>query len=346
MGPTEMNRIMVGQAGVGGFGRRRRGFLRESGLFELVACYDIDAEAMRACREEDGAQPEESFDALIDRQDIEAVVISTGARFHAQQAIAAMDQGKHVFIEKPLCSTADEMKAILEKQNETGLAIGTGHHDLVHDEVPATIKRHIDTGELGVITAFEAMTASSGGLACGADSWRAAEGLNPGGMLFQCGIHKIHELRYYFGEVTSVSCFMRYDLRPEIKVADSAICTLLFDSGAYGTLHAHYVTPYRHTMTIMGTKANLLFENRFGHGGKHLWRQNQRERFDGGYEPRLELAFDCTTDWCGNLKAFHRMIRTGEAAYPSNRDAAEALKVVLAADESAARQGAPVAIDE
>lgn len=340
----ETNKIKVGQAGVGGFGRRRRGFLRDSKLFDLIACYDIDTDAMRACHEQDGAVPEESFEALIARQDIEAIVISTGARFHAQQAIAAMDEGKHVFIEKPLCSTAEEINAILDKQKATGLAVGTGHHDLVHDEVPATIKRYIDTGELGAVTAFEAMTASSGGLACGADSWRAAEGLNPGGMLFQCGIHDIHELRYYFGEVASVSCCMRYDLRPEVKVADSAICTLQFASGVYGTIHAHYVTPYRHTMNIMGTKSNLLFKNRFGHGGKKLSLQRLREQLDGGYEPRIELGFDCETDWCGNLKAFHEMIRTGKEVHPCNRDASQALRVVLAAAQSAAQGGTPVSI--
>lgn len=337
------NKVKVGQIGLGVFGKRRRKYLRESGLFELVACYDLRPEAMEQCRIEDGAEPCGSYEEMLARPELEAVIIATGACDHAEQAVAAMERGLHVFIEKPLCSTPEELRQIVECQARTGLAVGTGHHDLSVEDSSVAIERLV-RNEIGQPVAFHAVTASSGGWNGAVDSWRFKEGRNPGGMLFQCGVHKIHELRFYFGEVRRVSCLLRGNLRPETPVADSAICTLEFASGIFGTLHAHYVTPYHHTLNIYGTRANVYYENRFGHAGKHLLRQELPPVLDGAFETRAEIKLDCPTDWCGNLRSFYRMVREGGDVYPSLTDAAAAVSVIFAADQSAAEGGAPATL--
>jgi predicted dehydrogenase len=331
-------KLKVGMVGVGGFGAYRRERMRETGLFELVAAYDLNAEALARCQREDGAKPVGSYKELLSAPGIEAILISTGASFHAEQALPAMEKGLHVFVEKPLCSTPSEVEALAAMQKKTGLVVGVGHHDHSRDAVSMTIKEMIDTGQLGKVVSFEFTTAHSGGLVMKPGEWRADRAKNPGGMLFQCGVHAIHELLFYFGAITRVSCMMRYDVHTS-PTADVALCHLQFASGLIGALNAYHVTPYRHTLFVYGTRVNLYrFEGAFDEP-KRLFAQETK--LDGKKEPEVRVAVKGATDDCGNLRSFHRAIREGGRPYPSLFDGARAVQAVFAADESA-RLGRPV----
>lgn len=329
---TQHRKMRVVQVGVGGFGGYRRMRMRETGLFELVAAYDWNPQALEKARAEDGARPAADYDALLETPDIEGVVISTGGKFHAEQVIKAARKGLHVFVEKPLCSTLEEARELIRVQKETGVVIGTGHNDHSHDAVSLTIKRLLDSGELGRCATFEATTAHSGGLLIKPGDWRGDPEKNPGGMLFQCGVHKIHELMFYFGPVTHVSCMMRYDVHTT-GTADVAICHLKFASGLIGTLNAYHVTPYRHTLSIFSTKTNLYRYDRFFDEGTELL--SQTTRLDGKKEPEVRVTIAGEDDDCGNLKSWFRCVREGGEPYPSLMDGARAVAVVFAAEESA-----------
>ena len=117
-------RLRVAQVGVANYGARRRQIMRASGLFELVSAYDLNPAAMEQCQKEDGARPVASYTELLATPGVEAVVISTGAKFHAEQIIAAAEKGLHVFVEKPLCATPEEVQSLLAVQRKTGVVIG------------------------------------------------------------------------------------------------------------------------------------------------------------------------------------------------------------------------------
>lgn len=95
---------------------------------------------------------------------------------------------------------------------ETGLVAGCGHRDHCAEAFSRTVKRMIEDGDLGKMVTFEATTARSGGFLIGPDAWRGSREHNPGGMLFQCGVHKLHELIYDFGPVRRIRAAMCYDL--------------------------------------------------------------------------------------------------------------------------------------
>jgi predicted dehydrogenase len=306
--------------------------MRETGLFRLVAAYDINPEALKACEQEDGAKPMPSYEALLDVPGIDAVVISTGAKFHAEQTLAAMERGLHVFVEKPLCATAAEIDALLKMQKRKKVVVGVGHNDHMSDAASATIKRMIDSGEMGAIATFEKTTAHNGGLCIKPGDWRGDPAKNPGGMLFQCGVHSIHELMYYFGPIRSVSCRMRYDVHTT-KTADVAICHLEFASGLIGSLNAYHVTPYRHTFSLFGTKKNLYREDLCFDEGTQL--HTQITKLDGKKEPKVPLPIEGKSDICGNLRNFYDAVVNGRAPYPSLLDGARAVAVVFAAEDSA-----------
>ena len=336
-----MTKLTVAQIGVANFGARRRQLMRESGLFKLVAAYDLNAEALRQCHAEDGARPTGSYAELLATPGVEAVVISTGAKFHAEQIMQAAERGLHVFVEKPLCSTPEEVTALLAVQRKTGVVIGLGHNDHSHDAISIRIKQMIDSGELGTIATFEKTTAHNGGLQIKPGDWRGDPTRNPGGMLFQCGVHAVHELMFYFGPIIEVSAMMRYDVHTT-QTADVALCHLKFASGLIGTLNAYHVTPYRHTFNILGTKANLYRDERYFDEGTTL--QIQHTGVPGVKEPKEPVAVDKTlTDDCGGMRSFYAAVRNGGTCYPSLIDGARAVAVVFAAEESA-RSGRPVAV--
>jgi hypothetical protein len=106
----------------------------------------------------------------------------------------AMERGLHVFIEKPLCSTPEETIALLEMQAKTGLVVGMGHNDHSNSAFCNYLKSLMASGEMGTIATFEQVTAHSGGLEIKPGDWRGDPDKNPGGMLFQCGVHALHEL--------------------------------------------------------------------------------------------------------------------------------------------------------
>jgi predicted dehydrogenase len=333
--------MKIAQIGVANFGARRRQIMRESGLFELVAAYDLNAEALKQCQAEDGARPVASYAELLTTPGIEAVVISTGAKFHAEQIIAAAEKGLHVFVEKPLCSTPAEVAALLAMQQRTGVVIGLGHADHRHQALSLRVKGLIDSGELGKVATFEKTTAHNGGLQIKPGDWRGDPAKNPGGMLFQCGVHGFHELMFYFGPITEVSALMRFDVHTT-QTADVALCHLKFASGLIGTLNAYHVTPYRHTLNILGTKANLYRDERFFDEGTTLL--IQRTGVPGAKEHKEPVAIDNSlTDDCGGMRSFYYAVRKGGPCYPSLLDGARAVGVVFAAEESA-RSGHAVAV--
>lgn len=326
------DRMKVVQIGVGGFGAARRNHMRKSGLFDLVAAYDWDEDALESAREQDGARPVSSYEELLSVPDIEAVIVSTGAKYHADQVIEAASRGLHVFVEKPLCATPGELDRLLEVKEQTGVVIGVGHSDHKHDAIAATINRLMETGEMGNVATFEKTTAHSGGLVMGPDEWRADPEKNPGGMLFQCGVHAVHELMFYFGPISEIFCSMRYDVH-ETETADVAMCQLRFSNGMVGTLNAYHVTPYRHTLSIFGTGANVYRDERYFDEGTSL--MIQRTAMDGSKEPKEPLAIEGEDDPEGNLRSFYSAVRNGGEPYPSLIDGARAVAVVFAAAESA-----------
>jgi len=335
-------KLRVAMIGVGGFGAARRERMRKTGLFDILACFDQNPEAMRQCQAEDGAVPVKSYASLLRTPGAEAAVISTGAKFHAAQVLAALEAGLHVFVEKPLCSTAREMHALLAAQARTGLLVGVGHDDHTHNPVSRAVKGVLDRKELGKLVSFEMTTAHRGGFLVQPGDWRNDPRKNPGGMLFQCGVHLLHELMFYFGPVAKVSSMMRYDLHTT-ATADVTNCLLALECGLTGTLNAYHLSPYRHSIALFGTQANLFLHTNFIEPGTQVLTQSARG--DWGLDRPVPLAVQDEEDLSGDVRSFHQAVTRGGTPYPSIVDGARAVAVCFAA-EKAARTGRTVAVEK
>lgn len=120
------DRPLVGAIGVGGRGRTITKDAMKFG--DVVAVCDVDRERVAAAQELAGGKAAKFGDyrQLLDRQDIEAVVIATPDHWHVKIAIDAMRAGKDVYCEKPLTLTIDEGRQICRVVKETHRVLQVG----------------------------------------------------------------------------------------------------------------------------------------------------------------------------------------------------------------------------
>ena len=196
-------KLTLGMIGVAGFGGHRRHLIRQSGRFQIAAVCDRNPDALAKAAAEESAKTYTDFDALLHQPGLDGIVVSTGGDTHAQFAIAALRAGKHVFIEKPLCPSVAEVNELRRVQKETGKAIGMGHNHCPTDGLLKLAREYVTSGKLGVVATYEENSSHSGGLEIKPGDWRGLADRNPGGMLFQCGVHALHGLNWLFSPVTA-----------------------------------------------------------------------------------------------------------------------------------------------
>jgi len=126
------DRLQLGFVGVGGRGqwlaRAFDAIGREKGLCRIVAVCDVWEKRRREVAERYQCQGYTDYREVVNRRDVDAVVVATPDHWHATVALAAMNNGKDVYVEKPMCHTLDEARRMMETGQRTGriLQVGSG----------------------------------------------------------------------------------------------------------------------------------------------------------------------------------------------------------------------------
>lgn len=250
-------RVRFGMLGISNFGAKRRERLRKSGAFEMVGAVARREQAFVEAEAEEGKPLKRyaSLKEMLADPEIEAVVISTPASMHVREAMLAARAGKAVFCEKPLGPDFAACEELVEYCEQHNIPHGHGFDQrfLPHWQ---EVKRIVDSGKLGRIVSASAATMHTGGLSFPPDNWRFTAADNPGGPLFQCGIHKVDLLRFLLGDGRWLAGVVQKNITAS-ETDDSYVLLGAF-GGVPVTLHSHYVASYRHTIEIYGTKGDLF----------------------------------------------------------------------------------------
>ena len=145
----------LGFVGLGWIGRNRLASIVEAEMAEIAAVYDAQAEAaVEGHKLAPDAVLFSSFDDLLN-EDLDGVIIATPNRFHADQAIAALERGTAVFCQKPLGRNASETESIVHAARNANRLLGV---DLTYSAIPAmkTVSGLVESGALGKIFAVDA----------------------------------------------------------------------------------------------------------------------------------------------------------------------------------------------
>jgi 2-hydroxy-4-carboxymuconate semialdehyde hemiacetal dehydrogenase len=137
--------MRIALAGAGAFGEKHLDGLKNIDGVEITSVISRRAEQAAEVAAKYGAKHSGTELAeVLERDDVDAVILCTPTQMHAEQAIACMDAGKHVQVEIPLSDTWADAQAVLDKQKETGLVCMVGHtrrfnpsHQYVHNRIKA-----------------------------------------------------------------------------------------------------------------------------------------------------------------------------------------------------------------
>jgi len=326
-----MTPVRYAIAGVGGFGATRRGKLRETGQFHCVGGTDPDASVWPKAESEEGhpLQRYDSVDQLAADDGIDAVFISTPAHLHVEQAMIAARAGKAIFTEKPLGHDLAACRELVTYCETNGIPHGHGF-GARFQPIHCIVKNLLDDHTLGTIVSVSVATMHTGGLAFSNNNWRFTRDRNPGGPLFQCGIHDIDLCRYLFGDGSWLAGTVQRGVTD--SETDDAYVLLGAFGGVPVTLHSHYVASYRHTMEIYGTKGDLFIE----HTPPRL--RHKRTDLTSGFEPTIDLTdqirLTASTE-PDSLRDFAAAVRERRQPLMSGREGLTSLELVFAAAQVA-----------
>jgi len=138
----------------------------------------------------------DDWQAAVQADDVDAVVIGTPNALHHPQAMAALRAGKHVLVDKPMAITTAEGEEIVGAAAALGLTLLVGHMWRYRDEVIATRDR-IAAGAVGRPVRTRGYGIHAG---WGPSGWFTNPALAGGGALIDMGIHAIDTVRFLLGD--------------------------------------------------------------------------------------------------------------------------------------------------
>ncbi|MBA3974900.1 MAG: hypothetical protein C0504_11875 [Candidatus Solibacter sp.] len=172
-------RVRVALVGCGGRGRYVSGFMRELSGVELACCADVDLRKARRAAEAAGGNAEavQDFRRLLERKDIDAVVVATPDHWHAGVTVMACRAGKHVYIEKPLTHNIREGRALVKAAGAGGTIVQAGlqHRSAPHFGECAALVRSGALGKVHFVKIWNANNMSPAGIGTQPDVEAPAE---------------------------------------------------------------------------------------------------------------------------------------------------------------------------
>ncbi|MGN6286403.1 MAG: Gfo/Idh/MocA family protein [Afipia sp.] len=294
--------------GLGWWGQTIAASLADSGIIRPVLGID-PLEAARTQAAAKGLQTAAKFEEALARPDIEAVILCTPQDHHARQIEAAARAGRHVFCEKPLCTTGADAERALAAVKAANVQIGIGHERRFEPAVIEMRKRYTD-GEFGTGLVVEGNFSQDKFLNLPRDNWRLSKAENPVGPLSATGIHMVDLSIALLGQPKTVWARLA-TLGSDFANGDTLTITIGFASGATALLTAVLATPFMGRLALLGSKGWMEIRDRTHPENPTGWDVTRTVRgaapMTATYQPHPAVR--------DNLEAFGRAA-LGKAPYP------------------------------
>lgn len=252
-----MNKLRVGIVGIGWWSTEHARAIHQSELLELVTCYTRNEDKRKKFAEDNHCEQEETYEKLLERNDIDAVILTTPHSTHKDLTLKAASAGKHVFVEKPMALTVQDCKEMIEAVEHAGRVISVGQ-DRRWSSTHRKIKELVTSGKVGKIIYAEASYFNNIGINITPDKWRWYKDESPGGPLSYLGVHMIDTLRFLFGEDVEEVRGIMDKMVIKAEIDDFAMATMRFHNGGYGTVTSIFTVPKTTYVNVYGTELNVF----------------------------------------------------------------------------------------
>jgi predicted dehydrogenase len=306
---------------------------------------------------------------ILHHPEIDAVIIASPDYLHEEQAIAALQAGKAVYLEKPMAITVEGCDRILRCAMETGSTLYVGHN-MRHFSVIRTMKEVIESGAIGEVKAAWCRHFISYGGDAYFKDWHADRRLS-NGLLLQKAAHDLDILHWLCGaftqRVSAMGALAVYgdiakrqqpgdpvppvqfnegnwppeaqtELHPVIDVEDISAVILQLENGVQATYQqCHFSPDSWRNYTVIGTRGRVEnFGDTPGNAMVRVWNTRaDRYRVQGDVE--ITLPEEVGTHGGADPKIVREFVRHllfGEPVLISPLDARQAVAAGVAATES------------
>lgn len=290
--------------------------------------YDLDtAKAQHLADDMGQGRVAESYDQILAASDVDAVSIATFDHLHFDEVCRALDAGKHVFVEKPLCRTDAEVDVIADKCSQAGTLHLRSNLVLRGAPVYGWLKQAISQGEFGDIYAFDG-DYLYGRLEKITEGWR--KDVPDYSVMEGGGVHIIDLMLWLMDETPTAVSTTGSKIATQgtgFQYDDFMASSFTFPSGALGRITANFgcVHPHHHVIRVFGTKATFIYDDQ----GPRLF----QSRSDGTKAEKLDLA--PLPEGKGILiPDFIQAIQTGADPAPAAKREFDLIRVIAAADRA------------
>jgi predicted dehydrogenase len=280
-----------------------------------------------------GCEAAAGWEPLVERRDIDVIVVCTPPHLHAVISIAAMEAGKHVLCEKPLARTAEEAEEMVETSGRTGRLLKCGFNHRHHPGIQQA-RRWFDEGRIGE-PVFVRCRYGIGGRPGYESEWRADPNVVAGGQLMEQGIHAVDLARWFLGDFTHVSCFLANGFWRTEPLEDNAFVLCRTAAGATASIHSS-LTQWRNLFSfeLFGRDGYIAVEGLGGGYGTERAILGRRDFHAPFAEEVVEFRGE-DRSWLEEWREFTSAIDEGREPLGNGEDGLEALRLVYAAYESA-----------
>jgi predicted dehydrogenase len=321
--------------------------LRRFPEVEVVALAEPDAQRLeQASQTVPRAALFSDYRELLNRSEIDAMVICLPNALHAEAAIAVLSRGKHLYLEKPLAINLEDGRKLLDvwRRSERVGMIGFSYRfNPLHQDV----RRRLEAGELGELVGVRSIFTTPPHRVA---EWKQKR-QSGGGALLDLASHHVDLVRFWFKEEVAE---VRANIRSQRFEADTATLELQLTNGLLVQSFFSMSSVDDDRFEIYGRNGKLSFDrynswavemtsakchsapfHRFSQAMTQLRRSRLaiRKFLGKGREPSFAAA----------LKHFVTAAQNGRPVRPNFEDGFRSLAVIIAAEESA-RTGDPVRV--
>lgn len=334
-----MSKLRVAVIGCGSIAKNRHLIeYSQNPNVELVAVCDIVEERVNQTAEQYNATAYTNYEDILKLEDVDAVSVCLPNYLHAPVSIAALNAGKHVLCEKPMATSREEGRQMIEAAEKNNKKLMIAHNQRF---VPSHQKARalIESGEIGKIYSFRTAFGHGGPEGWSADgenSWFFRKDEAFIGAMGDLGVHKADLLRYLLGEeFVEVASMIETSAKDFADVDDNAVCILKSESGIIGTLAASwaYTAGEDNATIIYGEKAILRLEDDPNYSLVVQYANSEVVKYELGAIQSNEAGGQTTSH---TINHFVDAVLNDEEPLINGEEGLKSLEVILASLESMA----------
>lgn len=301
-----MQPLKIGVAGAGVMGRNHARVLTDIRDVELAAVFDPDTLVATGVAEAYGAKPVTSVEAFVEAG-LDAAVIATPNRTHADLGVALLERGVHVLVEKPIAATIEDAQRLIDAAKANDRVLMVGQVERFNPAVEA-VKRAIEDEDVISIQITRV----------GPFPPRMGEV----GVVIDLAVHDIDIIRHLTdSEIVEVQPQLA---RTKAEREDTALLQFRLANGTIAHITTNWVTPYKTRTLQVATKAKFVVADLMTRQVTEYFGQQP----DGSYSTRGVMSWP-NEPLKKELEAFVHAIRTGEPPAVTGEDGLRNLEVAL-----------------